>query len=93
MILLDTHIWIRWLLPSQPLPINLVRQIEQTETVMVSAISLISKIKVMNEECKEISGFFYCDISGAKIRMIKVYIILLVEICRLPVLHLISQIL
>jgi PIN domain nuclease of toxin-antitoxin system len=39
MILLDTHIWIRWLLPSQPLPINLVEQIEQTKTVMVSAIS------------------------------------------------------
>ena len=39
MILLDTHIWLRWLLSSQPLPINLVEQIEQTETVMVSAIS------------------------------------------------------
>jgi len=39
MILLDTHIWIRWLLPSQPLPTSLVRQIEQTETIMVSAIS------------------------------------------------------
>lgn len=39
MILLDTHIWLRWLLPSQPLPENLARQIEQTETVMISAIS------------------------------------------------------
>ena len=39
MILLDTHIWIRWLLPSQPLPINLIEQIEQTETIMISAIS------------------------------------------------------
>jgi len=39
MILLDTHIWLRWLLPTEPLPIRLVKQIEQTETVTVSAIS------------------------------------------------------
>ncbi len=39
MILLDTHIWLRWLLPTEPLPIRLVEQIEQAETVTVSAIS------------------------------------------------------
>ncbi len=39
MILLDTHIWLRWLLPTEPLPISLVEQIEQVETVTVSAIS------------------------------------------------------
>ena len=37
MILLDTHIWLRWLLP--PLPIKLVEKIEQTDIVTVSAIS------------------------------------------------------
>ncbi len=39
MMILDTHIWIRWLLPSTPLPDNLVKQIEETERLFVSAIS------------------------------------------------------
>jgi len=39
MILLDTHIWLRWLLSTQPLPIRLVEQIEQTKLATVSAIS------------------------------------------------------
>ena len=39
MILLDTHIWLRWLLQTEPLPIRLVEQIEQADIVTVSAIS------------------------------------------------------
>lgn len=39
MILLDTHIWLRWLLPPEPLPARLIAQIEQTDNVMISAIS------------------------------------------------------
>jgi PIN domain nuclease of toxin-antitoxin system len=39
MILLDTHIWLRWLLLTDPLPIRLVEQIEQAKIVTVSAIS------------------------------------------------------
>lgn len=39
MILLDTHIWVRWLLPTDPLPASLVEQIEQADAVCVSAIS------------------------------------------------------
>jgi len=39
MILLDTHIWLRWLLPTAPLSIKLVKKIEQADVVFVSAIS------------------------------------------------------
>jgi len=39
MILLDTHIWIRWLMPTEPLPRRMVEQIEQAETTTISAIS------------------------------------------------------
>lgn len=39
MILLDTHIWIRWLSAAQPLPPALVDLIENAEQVTVSAIS------------------------------------------------------
>ncbi len=39
MILLDTHIWIRWLLPTEPLPGRLVGYIEKADKVMISAIS------------------------------------------------------
>lgn len=38
MILLDTHVWVRWLVPGAPLPSTLVDQIEQTEYLFVSAI-------------------------------------------------------
>jgi len=39
MILIDTHIWIRWLLPNDPLPQNLVDLIETTDLLAVSSIS------------------------------------------------------
>lgn len=39
MILLDTHIWLRWLLPTEPLPIKLLTYIEQAETVSISTMS------------------------------------------------------
>lgn len=39
MILLDTHIWIRWLLPTDPLPPSLVEQIEKADSVVISSIS------------------------------------------------------
>jgi PIN domain nuclease of toxin-antitoxin system len=39
MILLDTHVWLRWLLPGEPLPQQWIERIEQAETVFVSAVS------------------------------------------------------
>jgi PIN domain nuclease of toxin-antitoxin system len=39
MILLDTHIWIRWLLPDDPLPQNLIDLIEPADSLAVSSIS------------------------------------------------------
>lgn len=39
MILMDTHIWIRWLLPDDPLPQNLTDLIEIADALAVSAIS------------------------------------------------------
>lgn len=39
MILLDTHIWIRWLLPTTPLPSSLIDLIEQADNVAISSIS------------------------------------------------------
>ncbi len=38
-LLLDTHIWIRWLSSDQPLPEKLVRQIEEADRLAVSAVS------------------------------------------------------
>jgi PIN domain nuclease of toxin-antitoxin system len=39
MLLIDTHIWLRWLLPDDPLPQNLVDLIETANALAVSAIS------------------------------------------------------
>jgi PIN domain nuclease of toxin-antitoxin system len=39
MILLDTHIWIRWLMPTDPLPQNLTDLIETADSLVVSSIS------------------------------------------------------
>jgi PIN domain nuclease of toxin-antitoxin system len=39
MILIDTHIWIRWLLPNDPLPLSLIDLIETTDSLAVSSIS------------------------------------------------------
>jgi len=38
-ILLDTHIWVRWLVPAHPLPAALVERIEDADRGAVSAIS------------------------------------------------------
>jgi len=50
MILLDTHIWLRWLLPSQTLPIKLIGQIELAETVSVSAISCWEVVMLVEKQ-------------------------------------------
>ena len=39
MILLDTHIWIRWLLPNDPLPPKMLETVECAEALAVSAVS------------------------------------------------------
>ena len=39
MILMDTHIWLRWLLPNEPLPRNVIDLIETTDSLAVSSIS------------------------------------------------------
>jgi PIN domain nuclease of toxin-antitoxin system len=39
MILMDTHIWVRWLLPNDPLPHNLIDLIETENFLTVSSIS------------------------------------------------------
>jgi len=39
MILMDTHIWLRWLLPNDPLPRNVIDLIETTDSLAVSSIS------------------------------------------------------
>ena len=39
MILLDTHIWIRWLIPADPLPGSVITRIESASQLGVSAIS------------------------------------------------------
>jgi PIN domain nuclease of toxin-antitoxin system len=39
LILLDTHIWVRWLLPDDPLPPSLPQRIEAADSVAVCTIS------------------------------------------------------
>ena len=39
MMLLDTHIWIRWLLPSHPLPKTVIEALQSEDILAVSAIS------------------------------------------------------
>jgi len=50
MILLDTHIWLRWLLPIEPLPVRLVEQIEHAETATVSAISCWEVVMLVQKQ-------------------------------------------
>jgi PIN domain nuclease of toxin-antitoxin system len=39
MILMDTHIWLRWILPNEPLPENHVKLINKADSLAVSSIS------------------------------------------------------
>ena len=39
MILMDTHIWLRWILPTDPLPKELIEFINTSESLAVSSIS------------------------------------------------------
>jgi PIN domain nuclease of toxin-antitoxin system len=39
MILMDTHIWLRWLLPGEPLSENMIKLLETTDYLAVSSIS------------------------------------------------------
>ena len=40
MMVLDTHVWIRWIDPANmPLPVALVERIETTDRLAISAIS------------------------------------------------------
>ncbi len=39
MMLMDTHIWIRWLLPNNPLPPKITDLLEATDSLAVSSIS------------------------------------------------------
>lgn len=39
MILMDTHIWLRWILPGDPLPPKLIALINSSATLAVSSIS------------------------------------------------------
>ena len=40
MIVLDTHIWYRWVTPADPLPVRVQSLIAQADAVAVSAISI-----------------------------------------------------
>jgi PIN domain nuclease of toxin-antitoxin system len=39
MILMDTHIWLRWILPNEPLPENHAKLINNADSLAVSSIS------------------------------------------------------
>ncbi len=39
MMLMDTHIWVRWLLPNEPLPEKFIDLIEMADSLAVSSIS------------------------------------------------------
>jgi PIN domain nuclease of toxin-antitoxin system len=39
MILMDTHIWLRWPLPGEPLSENMIKLLETTDYLAVSSIS------------------------------------------------------
>lgn len=39
MILIDTHIWLRWILPGEPLPRKLLELVNSSESLAVSSIS------------------------------------------------------
>jgi len=55
MILLDTHIWLRWLLPTEPLPKQLVAHIEQAKAVWVSAMSCWEVVMLVRRRRIELS--------------------------------------
>ncbi|WP_064036226.1 type II toxin-antitoxin system VapC family toxin [Methylomonas methanica] len=40
LILLDTHIWVRWLVGNEPLPEGIIEMIETSDAITVSAISI-----------------------------------------------------
>lgn len=51
MILMDTHIWLRWLLPDDPLPKNIIKLIETCEYLAVSSISCW-EVVLLEKNCR-----------------------------------------
>jgi len=53
MILIDTHIGLRWLLPTDPLPDSFVLQIEQANKIRVSSMSCWEVVMLEQRQIKK----------------------------------------
>lgn len=49
-LLLDTHVWVRWLSEEQPLGRDVIQAIEQAEYLAVSAISCLQEAQPVKRE-------------------------------------------
>jgi len=45
MILMDTHIWLRWILPNDPLSDNHLKLINSSDSLAVSSICILFKFR------------------------------------------------
>lgn len=55
LILLDTHIWVRWLVGNDPLPEGIIEMIETNDAIAVSAISIWEVVILQKRQRIELS--------------------------------------
>ena len=90
-LLLDTHIWVRWLSSDQPLPEDLIRQIEEAEQLAVSAISCWEVAYLAKKKRLElpmtVSEWMHAALSGSGVEVINLSPEIAVKSAELPDVH------
>ena len=90
-LLLDTHIWIRWLSSDQPLDENLVTVIEEADRLAVSAVSCWEVAYLAKRKRIELpmalSDWMTAALDGSEVEVVNVSSNIAVKSAELPDLH------
>jgi PIN domain nuclease of toxin-antitoxin system len=90
-LLLDTHIWIRWLSSDQPLPDKIVRQIEEADQLAVSAVSCWEVAYLVKNKRIELpmimSEWMPAALEGSGVEVVNISSEIAVKSAQLPDIH------
>ncbi len=91
MLLLDTHIWIRWLSSDQPLAERLVTRIEEADSLAVSAVSCWEVAYLAKKKRIELplvlSEWITAALAGSGVEVINISSRIAVTSAELPDIH------
>ena len=90
-LLLDTHIWVRWLSSDQALPREIVRQVEEADQLAVSAVSCWEVAYLAKKKRIELpmnmSDWMSAALGGSGVEVINISSAIAVKSADLPDIH------